>query len=264
MSTRVVIAGGTGRMGQALVEAVAAMDGIEIAALTLGPGETAPASAPVDATLYHSDLATALPGADVFIDFTVPDAVAHHAAACRDAKVGWVLGTTGLKDEQQQLVDEAATHIPVCQAANFSPGVTLMLQLVAMATEAMGPDVDLEVIEAHHRHKVDAPSGTALALGRAMADGRGVSLDEHGVMSREGITGPRPEGSIGFATVRAGDIVGDHTAMFAAEGERLEITHRAGSRQAFARGACRAAQWLCGRDAGIYDMRDVLGLQKPG
>ena len=136
-----------------------------------------------------------------------------------------------------------------------------MLKLVELATRAAGEDTDLEVIEAHHRHKVDAPSGTALAIGKAMAKARGVSLEDEAVLSREGITGARPDGAIGFATVRAGDIVGDHTALFASDGERLEITHRAGTRDAFARGACRAAAWLVGREAGLYDMQDVLQLK---
>jgi 4-hydroxy-tetrahydrodipicolinate reductase len=262
LSTRVVIAGATGRMAQALLEAVAQHPELELAAVALAPGEEIPAVTPLDARLYVADLDAALSGADALIDFTVPQAVPQHAAACRKAGVAWVLGTTGLDAGQQALVDEAAREIAVCQAANFSSGVTLMLRLVELATAGMGDDVDLEVVEAHHRHKVDAPSGTALAIGKAMAGARGIDLDQQAVMSREGITGARKTGTIGFATVRGGDIVGDHTALFAADGERLEITHRAGTRQAFARGACRAAAWLSGHGPGHYDMRDVLGLRE--
>jgi 4-hydroxy-tetrahydrodipicolinate reductase len=262
VTTAVVIAGGTGRMGQTLLDAVAAHPELTLAAVTLGPGESIPSPAPIDPSLHTQQVDEALKSADVLIDFTSPQAIAAHAAACRATATAWVLGTTGLDAAQQQLVEASAREIPICQAANFSTGVTLMLQLVATAAAAMDLDTDLEVIEAHHRHKVDAPSGTALAVGRAMAEARGASLDELATMSREGITGERPAGSIGFATVRGGDIVGDHTALFAADGERLEITHRASSRQAFARGACRAARWLADRSAGLYDMQDVLGLRE--
>lgn len=261
MSLAVVIAGGNGRMGQCLIDVVSAEPGLALHAITLAKGEEAPAASP-HAALYTHDVDGALRDADVLIDFTVPAATSGHGAACTASATAWVLGTTGLDGSQQAAVTDAAAVIPVCQAANFSSGVTLMLRLVELATAAMGPDTDLEVIEAHHRHKVDAPSGTALAIGKAMASARGVDLDSHGVMSREGLTGERPEGAIGFATVRAGDIVGDHTALFAADGERLEITHRASSRLAFARGACRAALWLAEHDAGLYDMQDVLGLRE--
>ena len=261
MSRRVVIAGGNGRMGQALVRAVADTPGLQLASITLAEGEAAPAGSPLNELFTHS-VESALAAADVLIDFTAPAAAAGHARACIDRGAAWVLGTTGLDPEQQAAVREAAGRIAVCQAANFSSGVTLMLRLVELATAGMGADTDLEVIEAHHRHKVDAPSGTALAIGRAMALARGVQLDDKAVMSREGITGARPAGAIGFATVRGGDIVGEHTALLAADGERLEITHRASSREAFARGACRAAQWLEGRAPGLYDMQDVLGLRR--
>ena len=261
MSGQVVIAGGSGRMGQALVEAVNAHDSLTIRALTLGPGEDAPLASPVSAEHYTHDLDTALEGADVFIDFTAPAAISGHAAACQKHGVAWVLGTTGLDADAQGLVEAAAGSVPICQAANFSSGVTLLLRLVELATRGMGDDVNLEVIEAHHRHKVDAPSGTALAIGKAMARGREIELEDSAVFAREGITGARPEGTIGFATVRGGDIVGDHTALFAADGERLELSHRASSRQAFARGACRAAAWLHGRAPGLYDMQDVLDLR---
>jgi 4-hydroxy-tetrahydrodipicolinate reductase len=247
-------------MGRTLIELIADTAGLSVAAVTLAEDETAPATA--DASLYTRDIATALAAADVLIDFTTPAATPVHATACAQAGVSWVLGTTGLDASQQHSVAEAARKVAICQAANFSTGVNLMLRLVELATRASDADTDLEIIEAHHRHKVDAPSGTALAIGKAMARGRDIDLDANAVMSREGITGPRPEGCIGFATIRGGDIVGDHTALFASEGERLEITHRAGSRLAFARGACRAALWLHGRSAGLYDMQDVLRLRE--
>ncbi|MDP5070003.1 MAG: 4-hydroxy-tetrahydrodipicolinate reductase [Congregibacter sp.] len=261
MSLRVAIAGGNGRMGRTLIELVQTMDDVSLAAVTLARDETVPAAAPVATDLYTHDIAQALLGADVLIDFTTPQTSVEHATACARAGVSWVIGTTGLDVAQQAAVASAAEQVAICQSANFSTGVNLMLRLVELAARASDLATDLEVIEAHHRHKVDAPSGTALAIGKAMAAGRDVSLDEHAVMSREGITGERPAGSIGFATIRGGDIVGDHTALFASEGERLEITHRAGSRLAFARGACRAAAWLRGRPAGLYDMQDVLQLR---
>ena len=248
-------------MGRALI-GLACEDGpLEVAAVLIAPDETRPDPAPVAPALYGSDAASALAKADVLIDFTTPEAAVSHARACAAAGCAWVLGTTGLDADQQARVAEAARTIPVCQAANFSTGVNLMLRLVELASAAVDADTDLEVIEAHHRHKVDAPSGTALAIGRALAAGRGVALDQHAVFARDGITGPRPDGAIGFATIRAGDIVGDHTALYASDGERLEITHRAGTRLAFARGACRAASWLVGKPAGLYDMQDVLQLR---
>jgi 4-hydroxy-tetrahydrodipicolinate reductase len=247
-------------MGRTLIDLVASTDNLSLAGVTLAPEEQPPAN--VDGALYTHSIDEALAGADVLIDFTSPDATPLHAAACINARVSWVLGTTGLNAAQQSAVDGAAQQVAVCQAANFSTGVTLMLRLVELAARATDVDTDLEVIEAHHRHKVDAPSGTALAVGKAMARGRDMELDANAVFSREGITGPRPAGSIGFATIRGGDIVGDHTALFASEGERLEITHRAGTRLAFARGACRAALWLQERPAGLYDMQDVLQLRE--
>jgi 4-hydroxy-tetrahydrodipicolinate reductase len=247
-------------MGRTLIDLIATVDNLSLAGVSLAPGEEPPANA--DGAVYSHDIERALAAADVLIDFTSPEATPQHAAACISAGTGWVLGTTGLNATQQASVDAAAQQIAVCQAANFSTGVTLMLRLVELAARATGIDTDLEVIEAHHRHKVDAPSGTALAIGKAMARGRDIGLDGNGVFSREGITGPRPAGSIGFATIRGGDIVGDHTALFASDGERLEITHRAGTRLAFARGACRAAFWLHERPAGLYDMQDVLQLRE--
>ncbi|WP_439107840.1 4-hydroxy-tetrahydrodipicolinate reductase [Congregibacter sp.] len=261
MSIRIAIAGGNGRMGRTLIELIDGHEALSVAAVTLAQDEVAPEPAPVAADLFTHDIGTALAEADVLIDFTTPATSVMHAEACAEAGVSWVLGTTGLDASQQAAVASAAEKVAVCQSANFSTGVNLMLRLVELATRASDDDTDLEVIEAHHRHKVDAPSGTALAIGKAMAAGRNVDLDDQAVFSREGITGARPEGSIGFATIRGGDIVGDHTALFASEGELLEITHRAGTRLAFARGACRAAAWLREKPAGLYDMQDVLQLR---
>lgn len=264
MTLRVAIAGGNGRMGSTLIELLAEDPSAVVAGVTLAPSESIPAVTTIEAALYTHDLAVALADADVFIDFTVPATTEAHARACVEAGVAWVVGTTGLDATQETCLDAAASKVPVCQSANFSTGVNLMLRLVELAAAAVDDETDLEVIEAHHRHKVDAPSGTALAIGKALAAGRKVTLDEHAVMSREGITGARPQGAIGFATIRGGDIVGDHTALFASEGERIEITHRAGTRLAFARGALRAARWLAGRPAGRYDMQDVLQLKNTG
>jgi len=260
VTTRVAIAGGSGRMGRVLAELVQASAALSLHSVLLSGDSSAPSSTAVPAGVYRHDLA-GLAEADVLVDFTSPAAVAKHAETCVAEGVAWVLGTTGLDAAQQELVDTAAREIPVCQAANFSPGVNLMLRLVALAAAAVDDETDLEVIEAHHRHKVDAPSGTALALGQALAAARGVDLDGHAVMSRVGVTGERPAGAIGFSTVRGGDIVGDHTVLLAGDGERLEITHRAGTRLAFARGACRAAAWLVGQAPGRYDMQDVLRLR---
>lgn len=198
--------------------------------------------------------------ADVVIDFTVPAATVAHAALAFDTGTAMVIGTTGLTADQQTAVQGAAEKAAVVQAGNMSLGVNLLVGLARQAAELLGPDYDIEVVEMHHKHKIDAPSGTALMLGRAAAEGRGLNHDDHAVMSREGHTGPRPDDAIGYATLRGGDVVGDHTVIFAGPSERIELTHRAASREIFARGAVRAAMWCDGRSAGLYSMRDVLGL----
>jgi 4-hydroxy-tetrahydrodipicolinate reductase len=175
--------------------------------------------------------------------------------------VAVVIGTTGFTPEQQVEIESASGRIPICKASNFSTGVNLCFRLLETAARVLGNDVDIEVYEAHHRHKIDAPSGTALSMGQVVADALGRDLKKVAVFGREGQTGARDRETIGFATVRAGDIVGDHTVTFAAEGERVEITHKASSRMSFARGAVRAAGWLAGRQPGLYDMQDVLGLK---
>lgn len=261
MSVAVAVAGGNGRMGRALAELLPETPPLRLAALILAPGTAPRPPLVADPALYRDGVDAVLATARVLIDFSVPAAVADHAAACERHGCAWVLGTTGLDRAQQARVARAAERVPVCQAANFSRGVTLLLDLLQRLGAALGDDTDVEIIEAHHRHKRDAPSGTALAMGAALARGRGESLDEVRTVHREGGSAGRRRGAIGFASVRAGDIVGEHTALFAGEGERLEITHRAGSRRAFARGACEAARWLAGRRPGLYDMRDVVGLR---
>lgn len=198
---------------------------------------------------------------DVLIDFTLPEVMLKNLAFCRKAGKAMVIGTTGLDAAQKQLLAEAGKEIPIVFAANFSVGVNLSLKLLDMAARVLGDDADIEIIEAHHRHKIDAPSGTALRMGEVIANALDRDLQKVAVYGREGHTGARERETIGFATVRGGDVVGDHTVLFACEGERLEITHKASSRMTFAKGAVRAALWLDGREPGLYDMQDVLDLR---
>ncbi|MCC1497062.1 4-hydroxy-tetrahydrodipicolinate reductase [Alcanivorax sp. 1008] len=264
---KVGILGAAGRMGRTLIEAVNNADG-----LTLGAAVDVPGSSLIGADAgeligvgklgvsLSDDLASVVRDADVFIDFTLPEATERHIAICRDAGRKLVIGTTGLSDTQKKSLHEAGKVIPICFAANYSVGVTLCLSLLETASRVLGDEVDIEIIEAHHRHKIDAPSGTALAMGEVIADTLGRDLKACAVYGREGRTGARERQTIGFETIRAGDIVGEHTVMFAGEGERVEITHRATSRMNFARGAVRAADWLGQQPPGVYDMRAVLGL----
>ncbi|MDQ6983645.1 MAG: 4-hydroxy-tetrahydrodipicolinate reductase, partial [Ghiorsea sp.] len=206
------------------------------------------------------DLAQCAP-ADVLIDFTAPEACLNHARVVAAHDMAMVIGTTGFDAKQQAELDEILKNTPTVVAANYSVGVNLALNLIQQAARVLNADYDAEIYEAHHKHKVDAPSGTALAMGKALADGRNVNLDDVVVYSREGITGARETGSIGFSVVRGGDIVGDHKAMFIADEERIEINHFASDRMVFAKGAVRAALWLSKQPAGRYDMQDVLGLK---
>jgi len=205
-------------------------------------------------------VADALAGADVLIDFTRPEGTIAHLDVCRRLGVKAVIGTTGLSDQQKARIADAAREISIVFAPNMSVGVTLVLKLLETAARVLAEGYDIEIIEAHHRHKVDAPSGTALRMGEVIAQTLGRDLAQCAVYGREGVTGERKASSIGFATVRGGDIVGDHTALFAGIGERVEITHRAASRTTFAMGALRAARFVADRQRGLYDMRDVLGL----
>jgi 4-hydroxy-tetrahydrodipicolinate reductase len=200
---------------------------------------------------------------DAVIDFTHADTVKRHAAAFGNARCAWILGTTGFDASAQTAVDEAANHIAVVQAANFSPGVNLVLAIAERLARALPPDeYDAEILEMHHRQKVDAPSGTALALGRAVAAGRDVDFSAVRQSGRDGHTGARPQGTIGFSAMRGGQVVGEHTLLFAAGTEHIALTHRAFDRRVFARGALRAAFWTEGRHAGLYSMADVLGLNE--
>ncbi len=263
---RVAIAGATGRMGRMLIEAVLASDDCTLTGALDVPGSAAlgedagAALGRVTGVALTADLARGLAGADVLIDFTRPAGTMAHLAACRAQGVAMVIGTTGLDPAQEAALAEAAAVLPIVRAPNMSVGVNVMLRLLAQAARALGAGYDIEVIEAHHRHKVDAPSGTALAMGQVLAQARGRRLEDCAVYARQGHTGERAEGSIGFATIRGGDIVGDHTVHFAGTGERLEITHRSNSRANYAAGSLRAVRFLQGRAPGLYGMDDVLGL----
>ena len=264
---RIGITGAGGRMGRTLVEAIDEHPGATLGAAFERPGSSLIGvdagelcGRPRAGVALQADPAHALDAFDVLIDFSAPEATAALAELAARAGKALVIGTTGLDPAQQAAVDRAALAVPVCQAANFSTGVNLSLVLLETAARVLGDTVDVEIIEAHHRHKRDAPSGTALAMGQVVAGALGRDLPAVAVYGREGQTGPRARDTIGFATVRAGDIVGEHTVMFAADGERLEIRHVASSRMAFARGAVRAAVWLVGRAPGRYGMRQVLGL----
>ena len=263
---RIGILGAGGRMGRILIQAVQ-QAGYQLAAAVERPesslvGTDAGELAGIGSVgvKVSGSLADVLKDCDVIIDFTAPVATAQHLKLCREAGVAMVIGTTGMSDEQKAELDEVATHTPVVYAANYSVGVNVSIKLLELAAKVFGDTVDIEVIEAHHRHKVDAPSGTALMMGEAIADTLGRNLKEVAVYGREGHTGPRERQTIGFETIRGGDIVGEHTVMFIGEGERVEVTHKATNRMNFASGAVRAAAWVVGREARKYDMKDVLGL----
>jgi 4-hydroxy-tetrahydrodipicolinate reductase len=207
-----------------------------------------------------ADARAGLAGSDVLIDFTRPEGTLAHLALCRELGVRAVVGTTGLNDAQKAQIAEHARHVAIVMAPNMSLGVNVVLKLLEVAARALAEGYDIEVIEAHHRHKVDAPSGTALAMGEVLARASGRRLDECAVWGRHGVTGERNPSSIGFSVIRGGDIVGDHTVLFAGTGERIEISHKSASRATYAQGSLRAARFLAGREAGLYSMNDVLGL----
>ena len=264
---KIVIAGSGGRMGRALLENTLQSGDLALhAALEHGSsnllgkdaGELAGGACGVKVT---SDAAAALQGADVLIDFTRPEGTMQHLEICQQLGVKMVIGTTGLNAQQKAQLGSAAQHIGIVFAPNMSVGVNLTFKLLETAARVLSRGYDIEIIEAHHRHKVDAPSGTALGMGEVIAKTLGRDLAQCAVYGREGVTGERDPSTIGFATVRGGDIVGDHTVLFAGTGERIEITHKASSRATFAIGALRAARFLRGRAAGLYDMQDVLGLK---
>jgi 4-hydroxy-tetrahydrodipicolinate reductase len=265
--TRIGILGAGGRMGRALIAAVADTPLARLSGATDRAGSEAIGRdlgvligrEPVGVAVTADPVAL-FSVSDVVIDFTAPAASAHHAALAADHGIALVVGTTGLNGDHQQAIDHAAGRVAVVQAANFSLGVNLLLALTRKVAATLDADFDIEILEMHHRHKVDAPSGTALALGRAAADGRGVDLDAVSDRVRDGFTGARQTGHIGFATLRGGYVIGDHSVIFAANGERLELGHRASDRTVFSRGAVRAALWAAGQPAGHYSMVDVLGL----
>ena len=264
---KVVIAGCSGRMGHALLEGVfadtelvlhGALDRADSPQIGRDAGEQFGKKSGV---LISHDVDAALKGADVLVDFTRPEPSLIYLDACQKASVNMVIGTTGFTSEQKAVIAKAAKDISVVFAPNMSVGVTLLINLVQAAAKVLNEGYDIEVIEAHHRHKVDAPSGTALRLGEAAASALGRSLDECAIYGREGVTGERDPSTIGFATVRGGDVVGDHTVLFAGIGERVELTHKASSRATFALGALRAGKFMQGKKTGLFDMQDVLGLK---
>jgi len=267
----ITIFGITGRMGQTLIRALREGSGAAAAPHLVGAvasatssrlGQDAAADGAPTGVTVTADPRTALAAAAVAIDFSLPEAVAANARACALAKVPLLVGTTGLDAATRAALEAAAAVIPVVIAPNTSIGVTVAARLVKLATQGLGSAYDVEISEAHHRMKRDAPSGTALALGEVVARARGQTLEEAAVFDRHSRFEPRAPGSIGFAVVRAGDIVGEHTVTFATAGERVEITHRATDRITFARGALRAAGWLVGRPRGLYSMDDVLGVEQ--
>lgn len=266
--TRIAVTGAAGRMGKALIEAVTINPEATLTAAIERPESTLiGADAGELAGIGHldvkvaGDLADVVDDFDVLIDFTAPVATVANAGVCAAHGKQMVIGTTGFTDEQKAQLLAVENDTSLCMASNFSTGVNLCFKLLDLAAKVLGDDFDIEVYEAHHRHKVDAPSGTALSMGEVVAGALGRDLKEVAVYGREGQTGARDRQTIGFATVRAGDIVGDHTVTFAAEGERVEITHKASSRMSFARGAVRAASWIATKENGLFDMQDVLGLK---
>lgn len=265
---KVGIVGCAGRMGQMLVREVLDGEGLELAGGTERAGGDAVGrdlgevvGRPATGVVVGVDPKTLFQRADVVLDFTTPAATIEHATLAAETRTAHVIGTTGMGPDLVARLKESAARAPLVLAPNYSIGVTLLMALVEDVARTLDPSYDVEIVEMHHRNKVDAPSGTALGLGRAVAKGRGVELEEVWRKARDGIIGPRPVGEIGFATLRGGDVVGDHSVVFAADGERLELNHRASSRQVFTKGAIRAVRWVVGKPVGLYSMRDVLGIK---
>ncbi|MCC2635341.1 MAG: dapB [Ramlibacter sp.] len=263
----VAVAGASGRMGHMLIEAIRASDDCRLA------GALDIASSPAignDAAAFlglasgvpvSSDLRAGLEHAQVLIDFTRPEGTLAHLKMCRELGVKAVIGTTGFSEGQKREIADAARDIAIVMAPNMSVGVNVTMKLLEMAAKALATGYDIEIIEAHHRHKVDAPSGTALKMGEVIAAALGRDLKKVGVFAREGVTGERDPSTIGFSSIRGGDIVGDHTVLFAGDGERIEITHKSASRATYAQGSLRAVRFLGGQSKGLFDMFDVLGLR---
>ena len=266
--TRIAVTGAAGRMGRTIIDACYQAEGLTLTAAIEQPrssliGSDAGAIAGVGelGVVIIDKLSSIVGNFDVLIDFTTPEATLSSLEICRANGCRVVIGTTGFSDEQKGFIDEVANDIAIVFAPNMSVGVNLCFKLSELAANVLGNDIDVEIIEAHHRYKVDAPSGTALRLGEVIATAMGRDLKECAVYGREGKTGERDNKTIGFETIRAGDIVGEHTVMFAGIGERVEITHKASSRMTFAKGAIRAAQWIMQHQSGLFDMQDVLGLR---
>jgi 4-hydroxy-tetrahydrodipicolinate reductase len=265
---RIAIAGAGGRMGRTLIQAVVETEGLRLGAATERAGSSLIGADAGELAgvgrldvAVAAELASVLDDFDVLIDFTSPAATMDHLALCREAGKRMVIGTTGLDETQRAAIETAGESIGIVFAPNMSVGVNLCFKLLDIAARVLGDEVDIEIIEAHHRHKVDAPSGTALGMGEVIAKALGRDLKEVAVYGREGQTGARERQTIGFETIRAGDVVGEHTVWFAADGERVEIAHKASSRMTFAGGAVRAARWIAEREHGRFDMQDVLGLR---
>ncbi|SEN12278.1 4-hydroxy-tetrahydrodipicolinate reductase [Nitrosomonas marina] len=268
MSTQnIAIAGSAGRMGRALLEAVTHADGMQLSAalehdnsqfLHKDSGELIGST---NGIVITSDIVTALAGCHQIIDFTRPQGTMAHLDACREKGVKMVIGTTGLSEQEKNRLKDASNDIAIVFAPNMSVGVNVTFKLLEIAARVLRQGYDIEIIEAHHRHKIDAPSGTALRMGEVIADALGRDLKQVAIYGREGVTGERSDETIGFSTIRAGDIVGEHTAMFAGAGERVEIVHKASSRMTFAMGAVRAVRFLEDKASGLFDMQDVLGLR---
>jgi 4-hydroxy-tetrahydrodipicolinate reductase len=264
---KVAVAGASGRMGHMLIEAIRASGDCQLSGATDQPSTPAIGN---DAAAFlglasgvpvTADIRAALANTDVLIDFTRPEGTMEHVRACREMKVNLVIGTTGFSEGQKAQIEDAARDIAIMMAPNMSIGVNVTLKLLELAAKSLGTGYDVEVIESHHRHKVDAPSGTALKMGEVIAKAQGQQLKDCAVYAREGVTGERKAGTIGFSAIRGGDIVGDHTVLFAGTGEQVTLGHRATDRAVFARGALRAALWLAGQSPGRYFMRDFIGLK---
>jgi len=264
---RIAVAGASGRMGQMLIEAVNASTdclltgALDVAASPAVGLDAAAFSGRASGVLISADLRQGLKNSRVLIDFTRPEGTMAHLAVCRELGVKLVIGTTGFSEAQKAEIAAAARDIAIVMAPNMSVGVNVTLKLLEMAAKALSTGYDIEIIEAHHRHKVDAPSGTALKMGEVIASALGRNLKDCAVYAREGVTGERDPSSIGFATIRGGDIVGDHTVLFAGIGERIEISHKSSSRATYAQGSLRAARFLDGQTSGLFDMFDVLHLK---
>ena len=267
MTHRIAVAGASGRMGQMLVDAIRSADdcsltgALDLAGSAAIGRDAGAASGQPTGTFITADLQAGLAHSQVLIDFTRPEGTLAHLQVCRALGVSMVIGTTGFTEAQKAEIADAAKDIAIMMAPNMSVGVNVTLKLLEMAAKALETGYDIEIIEAHHRHKVDAPSGTALKMGEVIAAALGRDLKDCAVYAREGVTGERDPSSIGFATIRGGDIVGDHTVLFAGTGERIEISHKSSSRATYAQGSLRAVRFLAGQKAGLFDMFDVLGLK---